>query len=103
MPTWANNPDYTAHATSSKPEEKHKTVMGLFDTPHLIEKIDEEQGSDSSKSKLPVEPINDNAPVDSEEQTSSNLQPNSRVEWETASATSSKEDGSFDELPSARF
>jgi hypothetical protein len=29
MPTWANNPDYTIHATSSKPEDK--TRKNLFD------------------------------------------------------------------------
>lgn len=52
MPTWANNPDYTVHATSSKPEEERKTVIGIFDVPHQIEKIDEEKGSFSSKKNV---------------------------------------------------
>lgn len=32
MPTWANNPDYTLHATTTKPDESHHTpVFEIFD------------------------------------------------------------------------
>jgi hypothetical protein len=35
LPTWANNPDYTAHATSSEgKKDKHASVIGMFDN-HL--------------------------------------------------------------------
>lgn len=27
MPTWANNPDYTLHATTTKPEDKNRTNL----------------------------------------------------------------------------
>lgn len=31
MPTWANNPEYTLHATSTKPDEQHhKPVFEIF-------------------------------------------------------------------------
>lgn len=31
MPAWANNPDYTLHATTTKPEDKsHKPVFDIF-------------------------------------------------------------------------
>lgn len=62
MPTWANNPDYTAHATSSKPEEERKTVIGIFDVPHEIEKIDEEKSSFSSKNNI-INDDNDDKPI----------------------------------------
>ena len=33
MPSWANNPDYTLHATTSKPDDsQHKAIFGVFDT-----------------------------------------------------------------------
>jgi hypothetical protein len=32
MPSWANNPDYTLHATTTKPEEnQHKAVFEVFE------------------------------------------------------------------------
>jgi hypothetical protein len=32
MPTWANNPDYTQHATTTKPDDtQHKPVFEIFD------------------------------------------------------------------------
>jgi hypothetical protein len=71
MPTWANNPDYTMHATSTKPEVQHKTVIGIFDNNNntnvrnsknqdivnkernsQIEKIDEENSRRSSSASF---------------------------------------------------
>lgn len=65
MPTWANNPDYTSHATTSKPEDKHESVLGLFDTPHQIEMIDEEKSSINSSNISPftVTTVNDPVPT----------------------------------------
>ena len=88
MPTWANNPDYTAHATSSKPEEERKTVIGIFDVPHEIEKIDEEKSSFSSKNNIINDDNDDNDIA---------LKP---ITPDTVSLTSSKT-GSVEE--SARF
>ena len=32
-PTWANSPDYTLHATTTKPDDStHKAVFDIFDT-----------------------------------------------------------------------
>jgi hypothetical protein len=32
MPSWANNPNYTLHATTTKPDEsQHKPVFDIFD------------------------------------------------------------------------
>lgn len=33
MPSWANNPDYTLHATTTKPDDgQRRTVFSVFDT-----------------------------------------------------------------------
>jgi hypothetical protein len=44
MPTWANNPNYTLHATTTKPDEQHhKAVFDIFDN-----------NNDDSSSPLPT-------------------------------------------------
>lgn len=90
-PTWANNPDYTAHATSSKPDEPHKSVFGVFDSPHQIEKIEEERSISSSKSK-----------PNSTHELDTNTSNEGKPHYDNVSLSSSKT-GSFDEQPSERF
>lgn len=53
MPTWANNPDYTLHATTTKPEDKtHKAVFEIFDNDQ------QSNENQSSKSKKPSQDPN---------------------------------------------
>ena len=44
MPSWANNPNYTLHATTTKPDEsQHKPVFDIFDNKDENNKNDQNQ------------------------------------------------------------
>ena len=56
MPSWANNPDYTLHATTTKPEDgTRKTVFSIFDKDDDDSKAESTEMSDlkSSQTKEP--------------------------------------------------
>jgi len=56
MPAWANNPDYTLHATSTKPDESHhKPVFEIFDDTkkdHTNNKAKDDNGKKKSISTV---------------------------------------------------
>lgn len=53
MPSWANNPDYTLHATTTKPEDgQRKTVFSIFDNQDDEAKA-ELQEAETNQSKDP--------------------------------------------------
>jgi hypothetical protein len=56
MPSWANNPDYTLHATTTKSDDaKHKAVFEIFDGDKkqqpLIEQPEEKAEEDGKESE----------------------------------------------------
>lgn len=58
MPSWANNPDYTSHATTTKPDDKHrKGIFEVFDTEN-VQKTQNTNNDNESKSK-PSSPTSD--------------------------------------------
>jgi hypothetical protein len=55
MPSWANNPDYTLHATTTKPDEsQHKPVFDIFKTSDQPKESDEDLPVKDPKSKDPT-------------------------------------------------
>jgi hypothetical protein len=62
MPTWANNPDYTLHATTTKPDEsQRKPVFEIFDgksdrshEPEVTPAPRSSSESDAKKDKKPT-------------------------------------------------
>ena len=52
---WANNPDYTMHATSTKPEIQHKSIFGMFEN-NGVNSIEEESSRRSSNASFLTKP-----------------------------------------------
>ena len=62
MPTWANNPNYTLHATSTKPDQQtRKAVFDIFDyddakTPTTTSPKDQDEDKDASRKNSKSDP-----------------------------------------------
>ena len=58
MPSWANNPDYTSHATTTKPDDKHrKGIFEVFDTENVQKQSTNNDNESKAKPSSPTSDI----------------------------------------------